>query len=259
MPKFLKINKKNILIALGVFLFVLFLFFANLLSSFLLIKTDKTTYSLSSNPLTFYTISFDKALSEKSAQSLATDYQKLGGSGYVIEHEEYFYILSSSYLNKNDAQLVQNSIKTNQNIETTMIELKANSINFNISLDSEEKKVFQKALNAFENAYKLLFDIAISLDTLVYNEVSARLAINSAFSTINTIASDFDILFGEVEEENIKTLNSYLKLLTQTMQKLCSGLTISKEQTLSSLIKYRYCEIIDLSIKLSNELNTNKN
>ena len=255
MPKKFK-NKKNIFVIIGLVAFVLILFCANLLSSFLVLQTEKSACNLSSNQLTYYAVTFDKALSQKGAQALAKDYQKLGAGGYSFAQGDYFYILSSCYLNKNDALLVQNSIKTNHNLETSIIEIKSPSINFSLTVDSEEKKVFQKALNSFENAFKLLFDIAISLDTLVYNEISARLAINSAFSTINTVVSDFNILFGDIEEENIKTLKTYLEDLLQTMQKLCGGLPINEEQTLSSLIKYRYCEIIDLSIKLGKEINS---
>ena len=98
-----------------------------------------------------------------------------------------------------------------------------------------------------------MFDIALSLDTNVYNEISARLAINSAFSEINTIVSDYKILFDEVEALN--TFTEALDNLANNMQKLCSGITITSGQTLSSLVKYRYCEILQADKVLCENFN----
>ena len=252
MPKSANKVKKSFITIGIIILIIIMLFCANYLSLLFLTTTEKASTSLTSNSLTIYAISFDKSLTQAGGESLAIDYRKIGAGGYVWQEENYYYILSSAYVNENDAILVQNSVKQNHNIETSIIKLNIPSFNLNVTIDSDEKKALQKALNLYENVYKQLFDIAISLDTNVYNEISARLVLNNIFSNANTIVADYKIFFEDVESLN--TLTKYLEELILTLQKLCSGITISTNQTMSSLIKYRYIEILAQAKNLSLEL-----
>lgn len=255
MPKNIKKIKKSFLAIVLSFAIVALLILANYLSSFLIKNSDKSAMTVSSNQLNIFAICFDRSLTQAGADSLAVDYRSKGAGGFILEKDDYFYVASSAYLNSSDATLVQESIKKNHNMDSILIEFEIPSIQVNYTMDSEEKKVLQKALTSHESAYKLLFDIALSLDTNVYNEISARLAINLAFSNINTIVADYKILFGELKNEKFILLTQSLENLVNTCQKLCSGITISSSQTISSLIKYRYFEILqqlkDLSEKFS--------
>lgn len=254
MPKNAKKIKKSFL-AIGLSLFlVAMLILANYLSALLIKSTDKSAATLSSNSLSIYVICFDRSLTQAGAESLASDYRTKGAGGFVLEKDNYFYVASSAYLNSADAALVQESIKQNHNLDCLLIDYQVPSFQITLTIDSEEKKVLQKALNAHENAYKLLFDIALSLDTNVYNEISARLAINSAFSSINTVVADYKILFGDIENDKLELLTQSLEKLTDTLQRLCSGITISSSQTMSSLIKYRYFEILHQAKILAEEI-----
>ena len=255
MPKIAKLTKKSLIIISISLLIVVMLFCANYLSFLFLSQTSKSFIQLSSNTLSCYAISFEKGLTQSSAESLANDYRKIGAGGYVWQTDQYYYVLSSVYLNKSDALLVQNSIQQNHNLTSSIIEFQIPQISVSLNLDSEEKKVLQKALNAHENAYKQLFDIALSLDTNVYNEISARLAINTTFSSINTINADYRVLFEQIDE--LQTLTQSLQNLIETLQKLCSGITISSGQTMSSTIKYRYTQILDQARELSQTWNEN--
>lgn len=252
MPKSANKLKKSFITIGIIILIIIMLFCANYLSLLFLKTTEKVSSSLTSNSMTIYAISFDKSLTQAGGESLAIDYRKIGAGGFVWKEENNYYVLSSAYINENDATLVQNSIKQNHNIETSIIKLEIPSINLNVSVDSDEKKALQKALNLFENVYKQLFDIAISLDTNVYNEISARLVLNNIFSNANTILADYKIFFEDVESLN--PLTDHLEQLVLTLQKLCSGITISANQTMASLIKYRYIEILAQSKNLTLEI-----
>lgn len=242
MPKITKNAKKSLIIVIICMTILALLICANYLSLLFLSTTDKSATTISSNALSVYAITTGKCANKIGAEGIAIDYRKIGGGGYVLEQADNFYVATSCYLNKSDAELVKNSLAQNYNIEIEILEFSIPQISFTLNLDSEEKKVLQKALNAHISAYRLLFDIAISLDTNVYNEISARLAINSAFSEINTIVSDYKILFQNFEVLN--ALTEALDNLANNIQKLCSGITITTGQTLSSLVKYRYCEIL---------------
>ena len=141
---------------------------------------------------------------------------------------------------------MQNSIKINQNIESEIFLVKFRSYTINGSFNGEEKKVLQKALNSAQTYYSSLYDIAISLDTGVSNETSAKLAINSASQSLATTYANFHTLYPNVLSSPYKEIDDLMKNLVGISQQLCSGEKISSDQTYPSLIKYRYFEILKL-------------
>ena len=78
-----------------------------------IIKTNSYAESVSSNEFDVYMLSLSKSQVENEAKSLACDYHKIGAGGFIWQNDGYYHIVSSAYLNKNDAELVQNSIKIN--------------------------------------------------------------------------------------------------------------------------------------------------
>ena len=68
----------------------------------------------------------------------------------------YADILSSGYLNKNDAVLVQSSLKENFQIESELFSVRFESFSVHGNFDSDEGKVLSKALNLFLETYKFL-------------------------------------------------------------------------------------------------------
>ncbi len=200
--------------------------------------------SLSSPEFEVHFISLNKSQILKSAEALAPDYQKIGAGGYIWKIDDYYHILSSGFENKADAILVQNNLKATSNLESEIVTIKFNKFNIDASFDNESKKVMSKALSTFKDAFTALYDIAISLDTLVYNEISARLAINSVYSTISSAKADFDTLFSSNQHKGLKTISEYLSKEKDILEKLCSGVKLHSSQTYPSLIKYRYIELL---------------
>lgn len=243
MPKISLKSKKSLIIVLCSLVFIVCLILANYLS-LVLIKTDKETTKVSSNSFELYFLSLSKSQVKNEAITHATDYQKIGAGGFIWEKDNYFHVVSSAYINKNDAQLVQNSIKTNNNIDSEIFSIKFNSFTINGSFNSDQTKVLNKSLNSFLNYYKEIYDIAISLDTSVYNEISARLAVNSSHNNLTNIVNNFELLFKD--ETSLSKLYSSLTQAKNISQKLCGGSLVNGCQTYSSLLKYRYLEVINI-------------
>lgn len=191
-----------------------------------------------------YFISLNKSQLEGSAFSLASDYQKLGAGGYAWKYEGYYHVVASCYEKENDAILVQNNIKVNLNLDSEIFAVDFPSLTIDEENESENKKVLNKALKSFYNTYQTLFDIAISLDTNVYNEISARLAVNNCYSNFSSICANFDTIFGDKEESCYQNILTYLQKGQQILQALCSAKPVNNGQTYSSLIKYRYLQIL---------------
>ena len=238
-------SKKSFILILITTFLIICLLVANFLSAFL-IKTESKTENVSSNSFDIYILTLAKSQVEKEAESLASDYQQIGAGGYIWKNDDYFYVVSSAYINKNDAVLVQNSVKVNQGLDSEIITVNFKSSTINGNFTSEEKKVLTKALNSFCDYYLKIYDIAISLDTAVYNEISARLAINSAHNNLNNIIDDYNTLFKDVDDDGLKSLGNCLNKALNASKFLCGGTPISKDQTYSSILKYRYLEVLSL-------------
>lgn len=245
MPNFYQRNKKIILSAVVSAFLVICLIIANYLS-LLLIKTDGESTSVKSNNFEIHCLSLAKSQVESEATTLAKDYMLIGAGGFVWKNENYYHVISSAYSNKNDAILVQNSIKTNQNLDSEIITISFESKEIIGNFSSEETKVLTKALNCFQEYYLSIYDIAISLDTSVFNEISARLAVNNIHNNLATTIANFETIYKDNYVGNIKILHDALKKASQTSQALCSGLTINTNQTYSSLLKYRYLEMLNI-------------
>lgn len=249
MPKFSlkrKISSKKTVLSVALSLLLLVcLIVANYLS-LMLVRTETGGESVTAGDFKVYMLTLSKSQVEKESISRAVDFRKIGAGGYVWQQNEYYFVVSSVYANRNDAVLVQNSVKSNQGLESEIVEVAFPSFTINGNFSGEEKKVLSKALNAFYELYYNIYDIAISLDTAVYNEISARLAVNNAHSGLSNTIDNFNTMFGEYDQPEIQELSDALDDGLQISKALCGGSPISEGQTYSSLLKYHYTEILAL-------------
>lgn len=245
MPKFSIKSKKTFEIVLGLVFFLFCLSIAFYLST-LLVKTDVEVENLSSPEFELYFLSLSKSKLESESQSRSEDFQGIGAGGYVWKNDDYYHVVSSVYANKNDASLVQNSIKLNQNLDSEIFSVKFESITINGTFSSEEGTVLNKALNAIYEYYKKLYDIAISLDTNVYNDISARLAVNNAHNNFTLARDDFQTLFASSKVQEINLISSLLDEGFDQSKLLLSDTRVSANQTYSSHIKYRYTNLLSI-------------
>lgn len=252
LPKTTKKIKKGLIIGTFVLFFVICLGFAQVVSNVIIPTSTQVAANLSTPSFKLYFISLNKSQVENSAYSLANDYQKLGAGGYIWKYNGYYHIIASCYEKENDATLVQNNIKLNYNLDSEIFSINFTNLSFSGDYDNESKKVLSKALKSFYTAFQSLFDIAISLDTCVYNEISARLAINSVYSAFNATATDYKTLFKENQEASFTLLNKHIDKATNILEWLCSGKLENKDQTYSSLIKYRYIQLLSTYFEFLN-------
>ncbi len=245
MPTFFKKRKRYLIITLSLVFTIVCLIIANYLS-LLVIKTNNNATTLKSNSFELYFLCLGKSQVESESKTIAKDFQNIGAGGYVWKNENYYYVVSSVYANKNDATLVQNSIKTNQNIDSEIISIDFNNIELSGTFNNDESKILTKSLNIFQEFYLNIYDIAISLDTCVYNEISARLAVSNNHNALSTLLANYEIIFQEKMTGDVKIIYDYLIQANQISQSLCSGTLVSTNQTYSSLLKYRYTEMLAL-------------
>ena len=249
MPKISSKSKKIYIIILLSVSLVACLIAANLFS-LLIVKTNNVAEKVSSTPFEIYFISLSKSQVKNESLALASEAQKENAAGFVFQNENYYYLIHSAYINKNDAQLVQNNLKTKNDKDSELFSIKFDSFSVLGSFSADEIKVLSKTLNVFLDFYKEIYDISVSVDTNVYNEISARLAVNSSHNNLSKNIDNFSLLFSESTIPAIQTLANNLSLLKEISQSLCGGITLNSNQTSSSLLKYRYTQALQLYLDM---------
>lgn len=244
LPKNKQKFKKVLISFTFIFVFSICLGFAQVISYLVIPTSTQVLQGLSTPSFKLYFISLAKSQLENSATSLACDYQKLGAGGYIWKYNGYYHVIASCYEKENDATLVQNSIKVNHNLDSEIFTVDFTTLSLSGEYDNDGKKVLAKTLKSFYVAYQELFDIAISLDTSVYNEISARLAINTVYSNMNSTLADFKTLYKDTLDQTLSLLNHHLEKAVYILENLCAGKLENNSQTYSSIIKYRYTQLL---------------
>lgn len=244
MTKIFVNNKKTLIIIAVSIVLVACLIIANYLSIYLL-QAGGISDEVTVPEVEIHMLSLSKSKVEKEAKSIAPDYQEIGAGGFIWKKGEYFHVISSAYLNKNDAELVRNSIKLNQNIDSEIFTIKFPAFSIKGSFTGDEKKVVTKALLSAQSFYTSIYDIAVSIDTGVLSEISAKLSVNNTINNISTTYANFETLYPNAITNPMKELSAYLKSLLKITQQLASDERISTAQTYSSHLKYRYLEVLN--------------
>ena len=199
------------------------------------------TTNISSQPQTVFAISLQSDENPKDLNENVTSLQSQNGAGFVFEQENKFYLIASVYENVNDAELVKNNLNSSGiNSEIIEIPLENNSIKGNF--DTNEKEILSASLKANYNTFKSLYDIAISLDTGVFDMSKAKLECNNVYSSLISIKTNLDTFFKNNTE--IEFLKENLSTSTELLSKLISEQYENINQTFSSLIKLTYCKIL---------------
>lgn len=241
MPKKLKISKKYIVCLPIVLVFAVVIFLLHGFSCMILPSSTQMAANLATPQFSLFLVSLNSSNNLLSMESVAGDYQGGKAGGYIWKLDDRFHIIYGCYEKENDATLVQKSLKQGGQ-DSQIVKVDFPALNLNGDYDAQSKKVLSKALKSFYNTYLELFDISASLDTNVYNDISARLALNGCYSDFNSCYTDFKTLFGDLVlfDGLERTMQTELKVL----ESLCSGKLLSQGQTFSSLIKYRYTEFV---------------
>lgn len=241
MPKFSTKNKKILFGLLCSLVFVVSFILVNLFS-FLILKTESATSFISSPSFEIHFLSLSKSQVKQEALALCVDEQKNNSAGYIWRQDKYYHLISSAYLNKNDAVLVQNTLL---DTKSEILTIKFDSISINGNFNNDEGKILTKALSCPIDYYKEIYDISVSVDTSVYNEISARMAVNNAHNNLASIIDNFLLLFKSYENDVLNKFKNILQNIQNISQKLCGGTLLNNTQTYSSLLKYRYTEVLE--------------
>lgn len=185
------------------------------------------------------------------ADELSENIKLQGGAGYVYMSKQSYYVVAGIYENEADATKVKQNLIASKP-QTEVIKITSQAISISNNLEQEKKGSLLECLNVFKQTYKKLYDISISLDTAVINEVNARLQINETASNASTILGNYTTLFAN-------NMSSQLLKIKLAVEELCSSLNslmqVSSLFPFTSLVKETYCKVIMQYNQLASNLN----
>lgn len=239
--------KKFSILSLSIFIIAIsFCISCGYLISTALVATElfQPTALISQEKQTVYALSMQKSESEESLKNQILSLQSQTGAGYVLNHNDQFYLIASVYENANDAEKVKNNLKNND-IEAEIVSINISQNKFEGNFSNSEKTVLTNCLKAKFETFKSLYDVAISLDTNVFDRTQAKLECNNIYSAHISTKTNFETLFNEkTNDENLKSLKTELIEIEQHLSSLISEILDNPTQTFSSLIKLTYCRIL---------------
>ncbi|MBQ3494784.1 MAG: SPOR domain-containing protein [Clostridia bacterium] len=211
-----------------------------------------STSKIKSENFSLYAISLYSTTTQNQAQTLSQNAKQKNSAGYIYQTDTAFYVLASAYENISDAQKVETNLK-NSNTSCEIIEIKFPKIEVSLSMTPEEKTALENAVCVYRNMYKKLYDLSVSVDTNLLNEIESKVELSSIISTFTKIKSEFEALF------NLKINTSLLeiKLSLENVEQILDNLAkFSDSQTpYCSQIKHCYFEILAQQLLLYNTIN----
>lgn len=226
---------------------------ADLFSTFITVGSFSNTAGGKINAYSIYAVYLHQSSIKTSALEQSTGIKKIGGAGYVWENESLFYVITSAYIEENDA------IKVKQNLNegdyhAEILKINIAEIPIGNAYTTEELSALTSAINLFKNTYKSLYDVSISLDTFILSETQCRLEIAKIQSEISQKKSDFDALFNSKLTSELLQLKLSMNSLSTLIQQLIDYVETTS-QPFTSKMKFNYMEILLLNKTLSQKLN----
>lgn len=200
------------------------------------------TSSVKAEKQTLFAISLSKSQVVTETENAKADLQIQNGAGYVYKINDYYHLLASVYENKNDAELVKTNL-SNSGVESEILTIEIAEQNVEGNFNSDEKTIITNCLNANLETYKKLYDVAISLDTNVFDKIKAKLECNKIYANLISIKTNFKTFFKN-DDKNVENIAKNLEKTENLLSNLISENYDTSSQTFSSLIKLCYCQIL---------------
>lgn len=223
--------------------FCLMLTMADFFSSLITVGGFSFAYdNINQNEYKVYAVCTNSYQEKVLASECCEQIKNQGGAGYIYMNESSYNIIAGMYENEADAKKVLSNI-LEKKPDANLITITIPQITINNNLSQQEKATINTCLSSFKNVYKKLYDISVSLDTAVINEVKARLEINEISSNTQKILNDFNTIFNGNVKTNLLTIKLSLESTIQYLSDLINSSTIIP---FSSLVKECYCKVIML-------------
>ena len=121
----------------------------------------------------YYFICYHIADNSVSAGSVSDTVSSYGGAGYVLLHEDNYYVTVSCYYSENDAKSVCDGLKRRE-FDCFVLEKITESYKLNTGYARNNSELYNGNLNTLDTISRLAYDCANRLDTGEYGQTEAK-------------------------------------------------------------------------------------
>lgn len=121
----------------------------------------------------YYFICYRIADNSVSAGSISDTVASYGGAGYVLYHENNYYVTVSCYYAENEAKSVCAGLKKRE-FDCFVLEKKTESYKLKSSYAKKNAELYKGNLNTLNSLSRLAYDCANGLDTGLYGQSEAK-------------------------------------------------------------------------------------
>lgn len=194
----------------------------------------------------FYAIQLEKFDEYTQAQDYATNIQKLGGAGYVTYNKGY-RVLSSMYLNYEQAKSVMDNIKSDYP-NVCVYELCVPDISLPSDLSEEQLKVLSTSIAVSKSTISTLYNIYVGIDSGEIKDELAKSMLSALTDDCNTQLTSFKTAFHSKDTATYLKYKMNLSDLASNVAEIIKiGLSGSE---LSQIIKYQQLKCVFVYINM---------
>ena len=182
----------------------------------------------------------------QNAQKYADELINKGGAGYIVEFADGYRVLISGYLSEDDAKNVKSRLLEEQNMDTSVIEIKGEEIKAEIEADLQTAELISSA--SINEDIQRLTEISISRDKA---EITEEQAVEELTAMKETATAMIEKLSDVDDDDLANALKNYYVALEEALERAISDLD---EVAFSSGVKYAYLAAAVAREQLSSEL-----
>ena len=133
---------------------------------------------------TFYFVYYRSSDNAISASSLAQTASSYGGAGYVISHNDSFFITFSCYESEKEAKSVCSNLKR-RDFDCAVLKLEVKELKLQNRNAKKNQKLYLGNLNTFASLSAIAYECANGLDTGGYSQGKAKQILATITETLN--------------------------------------------------------------------------
>jgi hypothetical protein len=206
--------------------------------------TTKITDTLKANALSLYAIQMGAFADEENAEAFSQQLKKRGGAGYIYNNG-FYRVMAIGFQSEDDAKQVRDELRA-EDIESHVYKLATGGADMQITATQENVDIIRSAYGIWEEKYRSLEEIIVSLD-------SGAISPSEAVDKIRETKTEMELKKEKLQEINAgQNNNAILAGLVELYNGSCLSLdkVLSKNSNdkvaISSEIKYTYIDMLML-------------
>lgn len=158
---------------------------------------------------TFYFVCYRITDNSISASSLSATVSSYGGAGYILNHNENYYITVSCYYKQAEAETVCNSLKK-RDLDCSVLQIETETYKLKSNAAKNNSQLYLGNLNTLNSLSTLAYECANGLDTGEFSQSKAKDVVASIKSSLrgllnsnasNCFTNNLNYLIAECEDK----------------------------------------------------------